>query len=363
MDLTILLKKLLELNGSDLHLKVGSAPKARIKGVLVNLSDSPTIGDDVKKIINTIMTQSQKKMFLESRDSDFLHTEPELGYFRTNVFQQSGKISLVMRHIPFNIKSIDDLKLSPVLKKMSGLSRGLVLVTGTTGSGKSTTLAAMIDHINTNFSKHIITIEDPIEFVHQDKHCLINQRGVGHDTPTFAEGLRRALRQDPDVILIGEMRDFETISAVITAAETGHLVFSTVHTTNAPQTVERILNTYPGDLQEQIRLQLSLTLSGVISQRLLPRKDEPGRVAALEIMVATPTVRKLILDGETGKLRDAIADGETEGMQTFNQVLLKLYLDRKVDLREAVNASDRSDELLLKIRTEEGVSPELMEAM
>ncbi len=361
MELTSLLKRMLELNGSDLHLKVGSPPKTRIKGILVNLANESVSGADMKHVISTIMNPTQKKSFLESRDIDFLHVEPELGYFRTNTFQQSGKISMVMRHIPFRIKSIEELELPPILEKIAETQRGLVLVTGTTGSGKSTTLAAMLDHINALYAKHIITIEDPIEFVHQDKKSLINQRGVGHDTPTFAEGLRRALRQDPDVILIGEMRDFETIRAAVTAAETGHLVFSTVHTTNAPQTVERILNTYPGDLQDQIRLQLSLNLSAVISQRLLPRKNEPGRVAALEIMVGTPTVRKLILDGETGKLQDAIADGETEGMHTFNQVLLKLYLDDRVDLRDAVNSSDRPDELLLKIRTEQGISPELMQ--
>ncbi|MBI2944367.1 MAG: PilT/PilU family type 4a pilus ATPase [Candidatus Wallbacteria bacterium] len=352
MDIKQLLTAMLERKGSDLHIRVGSPARARIRGGLQAVSEGPMTDQDVIAILKTILSPAELKRLVEHADIDVLYVCPDVGRFRTNVFRTLGQYGLVMRHIPTNIPSIEKLGLPPVLKQLAGVERGIVVVTGTTGSGKSTTLAAMIDYINENEECNIITVEDPVEFVHTSKKSLISHRSLGTDVPSFKHALKYVLRQDPDVILIGEMRDFETIAAAVEAAETGHLVFSTLHTTNCSQTVERILNTYPGELHDQVRLQLSLNLQGVISQRLIPTKDGKGRVAALEIMVSTPSVKKHLLEGAIGGLYKDIEDGGTEGMQSFNQVLGRLFADGKISIEEALNAASRPDELKLRMKME-----------
>jgi len=288
--------------------------------------------------------------FRAGNDLDFSYVSEDGGRFRVNVFRQDDSLAIVLRVIPTVIPTIDQLGLPPVLKKIAGFHRGIVLVTGTTGSGKSTTLAAMIDHINVTRACNVITIEDPVEFRHSSKKSLISHRSVGVDVPSFGHALKYVLRQDPDVILIGEMRDLETIQTAITASETGHLVFSTVHTTDAPQTVERIVTAFPQDHREQVRQQLATNLQAVISQRLLKRPGG-GRLAALEIMLATPTVRKQILEDELKKLYNTIKEGTLEGMQTFNQVLLKFIEQNVITHEDAMANASRPEELMLELRT------------
>ena len=349
MNLDLLLKTMVERKGSDLHLTVGVPPKARVHGHLEDLAPHPMTDDLVKECLKRCLNEEQVRKLVTSYDVDALYYNPTLGRFRVNAFRQLGSFAMVFRHIPTRIQTIDELGLPQVLKRMALSSRGIILVTGTTGSGKSTSLAAMIDHINGEESCNIITIEDPVEFVHTSRKSVIRQRNLGTDVMSFSAALKGAMRQDPDVILVGEMRDFETINAAITAADTGHLVFSTLHTTNAQQTVERILNHYPAEQQDQVRLSLSLNLTGVISQRLIPKRDG-GRVAALEIMLATPTVKKLIREGQVPKLYPAIEEGVSEGMQSFNQVIHRLVADGQIDLDEAMQASSRPDELNLKLK-------------
>ncbi|MBI3892020.1 MAG: PilT/PilU family type 4a pilus ATPase [Candidatus Wallbacteria bacterium] len=352
MEIKTLLASMLEQKGSDLHIRVGSYARARIRGGLQQISEAPLTDQDVVGIIKTILSPAELKKLVENADIDVLYVCPDVGRFRTNIFRTLGQYGLVMRHIPTNIPSIEKLGLPPVLKQLAAAERGIILVTGTTGSGKSTTLAAMIDHINESEECNIITVEDPVEFVHTSKKSLICHRSLGTDVPSFKHALKYVLRQDPDVILIGEMRDFETIAAAVEAAETGHLVFSTLHTTNCSQSVERILNTYPAELHDQVRMQLSLNLQGVVSQRLIPTKDGKGRVAALEIMVSTPSVKKHLLEGSIAALYKDIEDGATEGMQSFNQVLGRLFADGKISLEEALNAASRPDELRLRMKME-----------
>lgn len=352
MELGQLLAAMVKEGGSDLHLRVGAPPKARMHGSLQDLSKDRLTPAHIKSYIGTILKPEEVKKLVAHCDIDVLYVDRRSGRFRTNIFKHSGNYGLVMRHIPTEIPSFEKFGFPESIRKLAEEERGIVLVTGTTGSGKSTTLAAMINHINETKGVNILTVEDPVEFFHPSKKALISQRSLGQDVPSFGHALKYALRQDPDVILIGEMRDFETISAAVEAAETGHLVFSTLHTTNCSQTVDRILNTYPGDMIEQIRQQLSLNLKGVISQRLIKTRDGKGRVAAQEILISTPRVRKLLLEGAVGGLYKVMEEGELEGMQSFNQVLCKLFAEGKITLEGAIDAASRPDELMLKIKME-----------
>ena len=350
MDIDQLLTRMVQAGGSDLHVKAGGIPRMRLGGKLVPLGEAPMDVPTMMKAVTKILDEKERRRLVEHCDIDVLHVIPGVARFRCNVYKQKGGVAAAIRVIPSQVPSIDGMGLPPILKQIAATPRGLVLVTGTTGSGKSTTLAAMIDHINSTRAETILTIEDPVEFFHQDKLSQVNQRTLGHDVPSFGHALKYVLRQDPDVILIGEMRDPETISTAITAAETGHLVFSTLHTTDASQTIERVINAYPPDLHEQVRMQLSLNLRAVISQRLLPRADGKGRAAALEILVSTPAIRKQILEGELKKIYGSIQDGATEGMQTFNQVLQRFVEERVITREAALVAASRRDELELSLK-------------
>jgi twitching motility protein PilT len=318
------LKALVERGGSDLHVKVGSPAMARIEGDLVSVfGDSESLTpEQTEAAFLAIAPPRTQEEFAAEGEADFAFALPSVGRFRINAFRQRGSASLACRAIPFDIRTAADLGLPPTILQLAEVSRGIVLLTGTTGSGKSTTLAAMIDHINTNKARHIVTLEDPVEYLHRDKRSIVNQREVGADTESFPRAMRRILRQDPDVILIGEMRDEETVRTALSAAETGHLVLSTLHTLDAPETINRILDFFPPHLQQQARVMLSTTLAGVISQRLVPGLDG-GRVPVAEILVATGRVKDLIMNPEeTGKISEAIAEGSYYGMQTFDQDLL-----------------------------------------
>ena len=342
-----------EHGASDLHLKVGAYPMMRISGVLTPATEVKRLThEDTVAMAAAVMSTAQRQAFKELQEVDIAYSVPGLGRFRVNVFQQRGTIGVVLRVIPMHIKSIDQLELPAVLKKIADEDRGLVLVTGTTGSGKSTTLAAMIDHINATRCVHCITIEDPIEFLQRDNRAIITQREVTVDTKSFAYALRSALRQDPDVILVGEMRDFETIETSLVAAETGHLVFSTLHTLDATETVNRIIAVYPPHQQKQVRLQLAAVLKAVISQRLIPRADGNGRCAAVEVMTATPLIRDCIVDKEkTHLIPGAIAAGTSQyGMQTFDQSIFALYQAGRVSYEEALHWVTNVDEFKLKIQ-------------
>ncbi|HUG37083.1 MAG TPA: type IV pilus twitching motility protein PilT [Candidatus Limnocylindrales bacterium] len=353
LNLNEILKVALKGGASDIHLKSGLPPMFRVDGALVPLKNGERIlPDEVQKTAISIMNPVQKERFEQNRECDLAYGIPGLGRFRVNVFQQRGTVGIVFRVIPFGVKSIEQLVLPKVIEKVSMENRGLILVTGTTGSGKSTTLAAMIDHINSNRTAHIMTIEDPIEFLIRDRRSIVNQREIGVDTQSFANALRAALRQDPDVILVGEMRDFETIETAITAAETGHLVMSTLHTLDATETINRIISVFPPYQQKQVRLQLASILKAVISQRLVPRADGKGRVPALEIMVSTARVRECVSDKErTKELPDAIAKGfTTYGMQTFDQSLMHLVKSNLVTYEEALKHVSNADDFALRFR-------------
>lgn len=353
MNINELLKVSLERGASDLHVKVGNPPVLRIDGVLTPMVEQKRVTqEDAISIAFGIMSGPQKEKFREKNELDLAYSVPGLGRFRVNVFQQRGTIGLVLRTIPVKIRTFEELYLPEVLKKISLEPRGLILVTGTTGSGKTTTLAAMIDYINTNRTDHIITIEDPIEFLHRDKRSLVNQREIGSDTKSFSGALRSALRQDPDVILVGEMRDFETIQTALVAAETGHLVLSTLHTIDAAETINRIIAVFPPYQQKQVRLQLAAVLKGIISMRLVPKSDGIGRVPAIEILVATVTVKDCITDPDKTRLIfDVIAAGHSQyGMQTFDQSLMKLYTDGLITYDEALKRSSNPDDFALKVK-------------
>ncbi len=318
------LRALVERGGSDLHIKVGSPAMARAEGHLGPLwGDSDPLGpEDTERAFATIAPERTQKEFAEEGEADFAYAIAGAGRFRINAFRQRGSVSLAIRSIPFEIRTAADLGLPRTILQLAEVSRGIVLLTGTTGSGKSTTLAAMIDHINTTRARHIVTLEDPVEYLHRDKQSIVNQREVGADTESFPRAMRRILRQDPDVILIGEMRDEETVRTALSAAETGHLVLSTLHTLDAPETINRILDFFPPHLQQQARVMLATTLAGVISQRLVPGLDG-GRMPVAEILVATGRIKDLILNPEeTGKISEAISEGSYYGMQTFDQDLL-----------------------------------------
>jgi len=353
MELNEILKIALKGGASDIHLKSGLPTMFRVDGALVPLKNGERLlPEEMQKIAFSLMNPVQKARFEEARECDLAYGIPGLGRFRVNIFQQRGTIGIVFRVIPFGVKTIEQLLLPRVIERIAMENRGLVLVTGTTGSGKSTSLAAMIDHINSNRTCHIMTIEDPIEFLIRDRRSLVNQREIGVDTQSFANALRAALRQDPDVILVGEMRDFETIETAITAAETGHLVMSTLHTLDATETINRIISVFPPYQQKQVRLQLSAILKAVISQRLVPRADGRGRVPALEVMVATARIRECISDKErTKELPDAIAKGfTTYGMQTFDQSLMHLVKQELVTYEEALKHVSNPDDFALRFR-------------
>ncbi|UCG30577.1 MAG: type IV pilus twitching motility protein PilT [candidate division WOR-3 bacterium] len=348
-DLNNLLEQLVLQEGSDLHLRYGEPPLYRISGELVK-TDHPDLDDkDLEALILGIMTPVQQEIFAEQLEYDMAYEIPGVARFRVNCFKQMKHIAAVMRTIPIKIQTIDELNLPKVFKRIAQLPRGLVLVTGPTGSGKSTTLAAIIEYINQNFRRHIITVEDPIEFQHRDRKSIIEQREVGIDTNSYSEALRRIIRQNPDIILVGEMRDLETAAETITAAETGHLVFSTLHTIDAVQTVDRIIDVFPPTHQQQIRLQLSMTLQAVVTETLLRRKGDAGRIPAFEIMVCTPAIRSAIRESKTHQIFTTIQTGARMGMITMDQYLKNLYRDGLIDREEALAHSTRPEELKLGV--------------
>ncbi|MCH9646886.1 MAG: type IV pilus twitching motility protein PilT [Deltaproteobacteria bacterium] len=352
MNINDLLKIAIERKASDVHLKVGNHPIIRVDGDLFPLNELKRLmQEDTIQMAFSMMNARQKQRFKEEYEIDIAYSVPGLGRFRVNVFQQRGAVGLVLRVIPARILSIRELMLPPVLDKICEERRGLVLCTGTTGSGKSTTLAAMIDAINAGRGEHIITVEDPIEFLHRDKKSLVNQREIDVDTRAFAGALRAALRQDPDVILVGEMRDYETIETALLAAETGHLVFSTLHTLDAAETINRIISVFPPHHQKQIRIQLGQVLKAVISLRLVPRADGIGRVPATEVMITTPYIRECIEAKEKTKfIREQISLGTSQyGMQTFDQSLYQLYKSGLITLEEAMYRASNPDEFRLKV--------------
>src|SRR6266403_1211577 len=346
LSLSDLLRRMLEMNGSDLHITTNSPPQIRVHGHLVPLDLPQLTPAETKQLAYSVMTDSQKHRFEETLELDFSFGLKGLARFRANVFNQRGASACVFRLIPFEIKSLHQLGLPPVVSKMCDKPRGLVLVTGPTGSGKSTTLAAMIDKINTERHEHILTIEDPIEFVHQNKNCLVNQREVHSDTKGFTEALRAALREDPDVVLIGEMRDLETIESALRIAETGHLTFATLHTNSAASTINRIIDVFPAHQQPQIRAQLSMVLEGVLCQALLPRVDGRGRAMVMEILVPNPAIRNLIREDKIHQIYSAMQTGTGQsGMQTFNQSLANTYFAKQITLEVAMARSSNPDEL------------------
>jgi twitching motility protein PilT len=348
-----LLRRAVDKRASDLHLKVGNHPYLRVDGVLLALNDIPRITpEEMLSMAFSMMTNRQKQKFKETAELDMAYGVAGLGRFRVNVFQQRGNVGMVLRVIPTKIRTIEELELPRILSQICEETRGLVLTTGTTGSGKSTTLAAMVDRINSLRAEHVITIEDPIEYLHRDKKGFINQREVEVDTSSFSTALRAALRQDPDVVLVGEMRDLETISTALLAAETGHLVFSTLHTLDATETIQRIIAVFPPPEQKQIRLQLASTLKAVISQRLVRRGDGQGRVPAVEVMIATNYIRDCIINPDKTRLiREAIAAGTSQyGMQTFDQSLFDLFSRNLITLEEALLRASNPDDFRLRVQ-------------
>ena len=342
-----LLTQAVELSGSDLHLSIGSPPQVRVHGELQKIAGEPDLSaSDTKALSYAVLTDAQKKRFEETKELDFSFGIRGVARFRCNMFNQKGAVGAVYRQIPEKIQSFEDLGLPSVLAKMADRPRGLVLVTGPTGSGKSTTLAAMIDKINTERHGHILTVEDPIEYLHQHKNCLINQRELHSDTDSFTNALRAALREDPDVVLIGEMRDLETVESALRIAETGHLTFGTLHTNSASSTINRIIDVFPSHQQAQIRTQLSLVIEGIVCQSLLPRADGKGRVVSLEILVPTPGIRNLIREDKVHQIYSAMQTGQEKlGMQTMNQSLATLVFRRLITNETAMKASSNREEL------------------
>ncbi len=353
MHINDILKAAAERKASDVHIKVGAHPVVRIDGKLQLLTEFKRLmQEDTIAMAFSMMSSRQKERFKQFLETDIAYSVPGLGRFRVNIFQQRGSVGMVLRLIPSRILNFKELQLPRVLEKICEEQRGLVLVTGTTGSGKSTTLAAMIDHINTRRIEHVMTIEDPIEYLHRDKKSIVNQREIDVDTKNFTHALRSALRQDPDVILVGEMRDYETIETALLAAETGHLVLSTLHTVDATETINRVISVFPPHQQKQIRIQLASVLKSIVSQRLMPRADGLGRVPAVEILISTSYIKDCIENKEKTKLiRDAISQGTSQyGMQTFDQSLYLLYKNGLITLEEALRRATNPDEFKLKIQ-------------
>jgi twitching motility protein PilT len=350
VNLRALLEEMIEKDASDLHIVAGERPKLRVDGDITSASTEEVLTPkDTLSLAYSVLTENQKKRFETESELDFSFGIQNLARFRGNCFKQRGCVSLVIRQIPFNVRTFDDLGLPPIVAKLAERPRGLVLVTGPTGSGKSTTLAAMIDKINKELKGHIITVEDPIEFIHRHQQCLVNQREVGTDTNSFAAALKYALRQDPDVVLIGEMRDLETTQSALTIAETGHLAFATLHTNSAAETINRIIDIFPSHQQPQIRAQLAFVLEGVITQTLLQKAKGRGRVMAAEIMVCTPAIRALIRDDKVHQIYSSMQAGKKHGMQTLNDALYQLYMQRDVIKDECLRVSGDPNEFLRMI--------------
>ncbi|MBK7594001.1 MAG: type IV pilus twitching motility protein PilT [Gemmatimonadetes bacterium] len=350
LNLRALLEEVMTREASDLHLTAGERPKLRVDGEIVDASvDHVMSPKDTLSLAYSVLTEAQKKRFEQEDELDFSFGIQNMARFRGNVFKQRGCVSMVVRMIPFSVKTFDELKLPPVTAKLAERPRGLVLVTGPTGSGKSTTLAAMIDKINKERRGHIITVEDPIEFIHKHQKCIVNQREVGTDTRSFASALKFALREDPDVILVGEMRDLETISAALTIAETGHLALATLHTNSAPEAINRMIDVFPSNQQAQVRAQLAFVLEGIVTQTLLPRASGRGRVMAAEIMIATPAIRAVIRDDKVHQIYSLMQAGKKFGMQTMNDSLYQLYMSREVTKDECLRVSANPSEFLRAI--------------
>jgi twitching motility protein PilT len=350
VNLRALLEEMIEKEASDLHCTAGERPKIRVDGDITDSSVPDVLTPkDTLQLAYSVLTENQKKRFEQEDELDFSFGIQNLARFRGNVFKQRGCVALVIRMIPFNVRTFQDLGLPPVIAKLSERPRGLVLVTGPTGSGKSTTLAAMIDKINKERKGHIITVEDPIEFIHRHQSCIVNQREVGTDTKTFANALKYALREDPDVILVGEMRDLETIAAALTIAETGHLALATLHTNSAAESINRIIDVFPHNQQSQVRAQLAFVLEGVITQTLLPKAKGRGRAMACEIMVATPAIRALIRDEKIHQIYSAMQAGKKFGMQTMHDSLYQLWMNREVTEDECLRVSGDPNEFLRMI--------------
>jgi len=347
MNLRALLEEMIERDASDLHITAGERPKLRIDGGITNSKVEHTMSPkDTLQLAYSVLTENQKKRFENDDELDFSFGIQNLARFRGNCFKQRGCVTMVIRQIPFSVKTFDELGLPPALAQLADRPRGLVLVTGPTGQGKSTTLAAMVDKINKERKAHIITIEDPIEFIHRHQGCIVNQREVGTDTKSFANALKYALRQDPDVVLVGEMRDLETVAAALTIAETGHLAFATLHTNSAAETINRIIDVFPSHQQSQVRAQLAFVLEGVVTQTLLQRASGKGRVMACEIMIATPAIRALIRDDKVHQIYSAMQAGKKHGMQTLADSLYTLYMSRDVSLEECLRVVPDQNEFL-----------------
>jgi twitching motility protein PilT len=349
-NLRALLEEMIEREASDLHITAGERPKLRIDGDITD-SSVPDIltPKDTLQLAYSVLTENQKKRFETEDELDFSFGIQNLARFRGNVFKQRGCVAVVIRMIPFNVRTFEDLGLPPVVAKLAEKPRGLILVTGPTGSGKSTTLAAVIDKINKERKGHIITVEDPIEFIHRHQSCIVNQREVGTDTKSFGSALKYALREDPDVILVGEMRDLETISAALTIAETGHLALATLHTNSAAESINRVIDVFPPSQQSQVRAQLAFVLEGVLTQTLLQKASGRGRAMAAEIMVATPAIRALIRDDKVHQIYSAMQAGKKHGMQTMNDALYQLYMSREVTSDECLRVSPEPNEFLRAI--------------
>ena len=350
LNLRSLLQEMIDREASDLHVTAGERPKLRVDGDMLDSSvDHIMTPKDTLQLAYSVLTESQKKRFELEDELDFSFGIQNLARFRGNVFKQRGCVAMVLRMIPFSIRTFDELGLPPIMAKLSERPRGLILVTGPTGSGKSTTLAAVIDKINKERKGHIITVEDPIEFIHRHQSCIVNQREIGTDTKSFATALKYALREDPDVILVGEMRDLETIAAALTIAETGHLVLATLHTNSAAESINRMIDVFPHNQQSQIRAQLAFVLEGVITQTLLQRNRGKGRVMASEIMVATPAIRALIRDDKIHQIYSALQSGKKHGMQTMTDSLYQLYMNREVPKEECLRVASDQNEFLRMI--------------
>ena len=357
-DFKAVMQQLVQKNASDLHLKVGRPPTVRLNGDLEALDFPALKPEDLKSLAEQLMNPKQVKQYTDDKECDFAIGVPGIGRFRVNLYQQRGSLCFAMRAIPYNTRTIEELQLPKVLEEIALKPRGLILVTGVTGSGKSTTLAAMIQHINEKHKANVITLEDPIEFLHRDINCHINQREVGTDTATFAQGLRRVLRQDPDVILIGEIRDLETLDAALKAADTGHLVFSTLHTMDATQTIQRVLSFYPPHQQAEVRFSLANALQAVVSQRLVPRADKPGRIPAVEILINTAAVRDQIRDMQASlNIPDLIKEGTVQyGMQAFDQSLMQWYQKGVISYESAMFYATSPAEFALRVQGVAGTS-------
>src|SRR5256884_3873491 len=347
LSIDALLERMVARSASDLHVTVGTPPAMRVNGALERYQDVPDLSpEDTHQMLYRILSTEQQKVLEINRQIDFAHSIPGLARFRVNVFFQRGTLGAAFRLIPADIKTLEELGIPTALHALTEKPRGLGLVTGPTGSGKSTTLAALIDEINRKRSEHILTIEDPVEFVHRHKRCIVNQREIGPDATSFAEALRAALRQDPDVILVGEMRDLETISTALTAAETGHLVFGTLHTQSAPSTIDRIIDVFPAEQQEQVRIQIASSLQGVVTQALLPTSDGMGRVPALEVLLPDDAVRNLIRQGKVEQIYSVMQTNSGRGMQTMEQALANLIQHRIVTVEDGLARSSRPQQLI-----------------